>query len=339
MNENTLQTPDLGPVMIDFKGCFPDSEELEKIAHPNVGGVILFARNFDSPEQTTEAIARLRRARQRPLLVTVDQEGGRVQRFQNGFTRLPPACRYPDDLALIRDAGWLMAAELRCVGIDFSFAPVLDVDSGVSEIIGNRAFANQAEQCADRALAFYRGLRQAGMAGVGKHFPGHGGVAADSHLTLPVDARSLAKLEARDFLPFQVLIEHGLEGVMPAHVVYPDIDDLPAGFSERWLKDILRNRLKFKGAIFSDDLSMAGAEVAGDYLARAEAALAAGCDMVLVLNAPDAAGRVLDGLPIKPEPKREHRLVALAGKSSIDWSELSENPRWQGTRQQLMELC
>ncbi|MDT8405799.1 MAG: beta-N-acetylhexosaminidase [Methylococcales bacterium] len=324
--------------MIDLEGLYPTRQELEKIRHPNVGGVILFARNFQNAAQVADLVSQIRGARDAPLLIAVDQEGGRVQRFQTGFTRLPAAASYPDDLTLLSDAGWLLAAELRCVDVDFSFAPVLDVDCGISAIIGDRAFGNDAERCSQRALAFYRGLREAGMAGVGKHFPGHGGVAADSHLTLPVDHRALDALSERDFVPFQQLIGSGLEGIMPAHVVYACVDEQPAGFSSIWLSQVLRQQLNFTGAIFSDDLSMAGAAIGGDYLSRAQTALMAGCDMVLVLNAPDAAWQVLEGLPVQQDAQRQRRLAALQATRVFSWASLADNPRWQTTRQQLMQL-
>ncbi|BCX82982.1 beta-N-acetylhexosaminidase [Methylomarinovum caldicuralii] len=311
-----------GPFMLDLEGPELTAEEREWLGHPGVGGIILFARNYVEPAQVRDLIVQIRQAVGRPLLIAVDQEGGRVQRFQRGFTRLPPAARYgevyADDpargLALAEQAGFLMAAELRAVGVDLSFAPVLDVDSGVSEVIGDRAFATEPAAVAALADAFACGMRRAGMAAVGKHFPGHGGVAADSHQELPVDRRSLAQLEMRDLLPFQRLIEAGLEAVMCAHVVYPQIDPLPAGFSRFWLQTVLRQRLGFGGAVFSDDLAMAGAAGMGDLQARAEVALAGGCDMLLACNCPQESVALLDRVAWRPEPARHRRLAALRAR-------------------------
>jgi len=252
----------------------------------------------------------------------VDQEGGRVQRFRDGFTRLPPVSVfgviYQHDLeegrVLAETAGFLMAAELRTVDVDLSFAPVLDVESGISEIIGDRAFGTEPGAVADLGLVFARGMRRAGMAAVGKHFPGHGGVAADSHLTQPVDTRPLAQLEPRDLLPFKRLIEEGLEAVMCAHVVYPVIDRLPAGFSPFWLRQILRKDMGFDGAVFSDDLAMEGAACVGDIQARAEAALAAGCDMLLACNCPRESVGLLDKVSWGKEPDRGRRLGRLLAR-------------------------
>ena len=225
-----------------------------------------------------------------------------------------------------------MAAELRAVDVDFSFAPVLDVDSGISHIIGDRSFSRNAEEAGDYALAFAEGMKQAGMAAVGKHFPGHGGVAQDSHLTLPEDDRSYDELAERDLLPFRKLIQQGLEGVMPAHVVYAAIDPNPAGFSTFWIKQILRDQLRFDGAVFSDDLSMAGAAFAGNCCERAHRALAAGCDMVLVCNQPEAAGQVLESLESRALPERQDRLVNMRGRLPIQREELLKSDRWRDAK-------
>lgn len=308
--------------IFDLQGPELSPEEREWLAHPKVGGIILFSRNYEEPAQIKALIADIQRAARRPILIAVDQEGGRVQRFRQGFTRLPPAARfgalYLEDrqaaLEAAEAAGFLMAAELRAVDVDLSFAPVLDVDSKVSEVIGDRAFADDPTAVAELAGAFARGMRRAGMAAVGKHFPGHGGVAADSHLTLPEDGRRLAELEARDLLPFCRLIQEGLEGVMCAHVRYPEVDSLPAGFSAVWLQTVLRRKMGFTGAIFSDDLAMAGAAWVGDLQARAEAALAAGCDMLLVCNCPDESIRLLDTVRWRPDSERTLRLHRLQGQ-------------------------
>ena len=253
----------MGPVMIDLIGPSILEEEKEKICHPNTGGIILFQRNFKNANQVTQLCRDIRNIRKSNLLIAVDQEGGRVQRFQDGFTRLPAANTYQsfgrEAESLATTAGWLMATELLKCHIDFSFAPVLDVDAGVSEIIGNRSFSQDPIRASQLATAFRNGMRRAGMAAVGKHFPGHGAIAADSHIELPVDKRNLASLKSHDLLPFKALIADQIEGIMPAHIIYPEIDNQPAGFSSFWLKTILRNQLNFNGVIFSDDLSMAGA--------------------------------------------------------------------------------
>ena len=305
----------MGPVMIDLIGQSILDHEKEKIGHPNTGGIILFQRNFQDLQQISQLCRDIRTIRKGDILICVDQEGGRVQRFQKDFTRLPPAHRYQsfkkEAASLATTAGWLMATELLNCHVDFSFAPVLDIDSGVSAIIGNRSFSQDPLQAAQLATAFRNGMRRAGMAAVGKHFPGHGAIAADSHLELPIDKRNLQTLQSHDLVPFKTLIADAIEGIMPAHIVYPEIDDQPAGFSFFWLNTILRKQLNFTGAIFSDDLSMAGAAFLGSYLERANTALAAGCDMILVCNNPDAASDVLELLPIKNNDLRQYRLKKM----------------------------
>jgi beta-N-acetylhexosaminidase len=294
----------LGPVIVDLAGFELAAAERELLAHPLVGGVILFARNYSAPEQLRALTRSIRAVRNPPLLVAVDQEGGRVQRFLDGFTRLPPMRAlgrvHDRDPALAGNlagaTGVVLAAELAAHGVDFSFTPVLDLDFGASGVIGDRAFHAEADVVARLAGALIDGMARIGMGAVGKHFPGHGYVRADSHHEVPVDDRELAAIEADDLRPYQALIGRGLAGVMPAHVVYPKIDPRPAGFSAVWLQDILRRRLGFDGLVFSDDLSMAGAAVAGGIVERGRAALDAGCDIVLVCNAPEAAQQLLDGL-------------------------------------------
>jgi beta-N-acetylhexosaminidase len=323
--------------MLDLRATTLEADEREMLRHPAVGGVILFSRNYQAPEQLAALIAAIRSARHGELLVAVDHEGGRVQRFREGFTRLPAAARYLQACGgdveraadLAEKGGWLMAAELRALDVDFSFAPVADVDSGVSEIIGDRAFACEPEAVTRLVLAFQRGMRRAGMAAVAKHFPGHGGVTADSHLTLPVDARPLAELMARDIRPYPELIAAGLEGVMPAHVVYSALDENPAGFSSFWLREVLRGRLGFQGAIFSDDLSMQGAAGVGSYAERAGLALEAGCDMLPVCNHPEAIPEVLDAVGAEGDATRARRLLAMRGMGRIDRQELLASTEWQ----------
>ena len=335
MNKKLL----FGPVMIDVAGLTLTGTEKKIINHPNTGAIILFARNFASPEQVTDLITEIRSARKGAILIAVDQEGGRVQRFQNGFTRLPPAACYAnsadDTTELAHSAGWLMAAELLAIGVDFSFAPVLDVDCGISTIIGNRAFAQDQYLVARLASSFRKGMNEAGMAAIGKHFPGHGAIAQDSHLTLPIDDRDIESIRAKDLIPFQQLINEGLEGIMPAHVVYPQIDSQPAGFSNIWIKQILRNELGYEGVVFSDDLSMEGASVAGDFKDRARLALQAGCDMILVCNNPEAAIQVLESTAIEDNAVRERRLLKMMGKPQMQRSQLLKSTKWQTLTKQI----
>jgi len=319
----------IGPIMLDVAGLTLTQAEKEKINHPNTGAVILFSRNYQNPEQVTELINAIRAARNGDILIAVDQEGGRVQRFQQGFTRLPPASSYAQSPELAEPAGWLMAAELLAVGVDFSFAPVLDIDCGVSEIIGNRSFSTDPALATRLSSLFRKGMNEAGMAATGKHFPGHGAVALDSHLTLPVDERELDSIRAKDLLPFKQLIAEGLEGIMPAHVVYPKIDPNPAGFSPFWIQQILRKELNFNGTVFSDDLSMEGAASVGDFPERARLAQLAGCDMILVCNNPAAAEQVLDALPITHDPVREQRLRRMQGKPQMNREQLMQSEKWQ----------
>jgi beta-N-acetylhexosaminidase len=310
----------LGPVMADVRGLELDTPERDILRHPGVGGVILFARNFESPGQLRRLTSEIRALRDPSLLVAVDHEGGRVQRFREGFTAIPPMRRIGGlagdgkaACAAAEAAGFVLATELRSHGIDFSFTPVLDVDYGESTVIGDRAFSSSPELIAECAGALLRGMIGAGMAGVGKHFPGHGHVRADSHVAVPVDDRDFSAIESADLLPYIRLIPRGLAGVMPAHVIYPKVDSRPAGYSEIWLRRILRGQLGFDGMIFSDDLSMEGASVAGDIVARGKAALEAGCDMVLVCNAPERAAQLLDGL--HAAPLHEARAARMRGRT------------------------
>ncbi len=294
----------LGPLMIDIDGVELSQVDEEILKHPSVGGLILFSRNYESTEQVSLLCDAIHGLREQPLLIAVDHEGGRVQRFREGFTRI--SCMqslgdvYDEDkeqgLVQAQKVAWLMAMELRNVGVDFSFAPVLDLDYGCSEIIGDRSFSADKVVVAAVAEAFQLGLADAGMASIGKHFPGHGAVALDSHIAIPVDERSLEEIMQQDVYPFKKLIQAGMKGIMPAHVIYKAVDEMPAGFSEYWLQTVLRQQLNFDGVIFSDDLSMEGASVVGDYVQRAKQALKAGGDMALVCNNRSATEQVIDGL-------------------------------------------
>jgi len=327
----------LGPLMVDVLGLELSGQERDILRHPLVGGVILFSRNYESPKQVAALTASIRALREPHLIISVDHEGGRVQRFRNGFTRLPPIgelgkhyMQHPQQaLEYAEKTGWLMAAELRAVGVDFSFAPVLDLDYGVSEIIGDRAFHRDPEAVASMAYAYIQGMKRAWMPAVGKHFPGHGAVEVDSHLGLPVDSRHFEDMIQADILPFSRLCKTELAGIMPAHIVYEQCDSLPAGFSPFWIKEILRDRLGFQGAVLSDDLSMEGAAVMGNSLERAEAAIDAGCDMVLVCNKPESVIQVIDGLKVKDDALRHMRLVRLHGRHGMNKDELFASQQWK----------
>jgi beta-N-acetylhexosaminidase len=312
----------LGPVMLDVAGLVLDADDRRRLLHPACGGVILFARNYESPVQLAALVESIHALRTPALPVGVDHEGGRVQRFRKGFTAIPSmgsigAGWHADPLAACERAalaGHVMAAELRACGVDFTFAPVLDLDFGRSGVIGDRSFHGDASAVTALGRALVRGLRRGGMASVGKHFPGHGYAEADSHVDVPVDPRPLAEILAADAVPYARLAPGDLAAVMPAHVIYPAVDPLPAGFSRRWLQDILRRQLGFDGAILSDDLAMEGARVAGDVVGRANAALAAGCDLVLVCNRPDLADALLER-PLPPvSATSARRLSALRGR-------------------------
>jgi len=333
--------------MVDLVGLELTDVEREILQHPLVGGVILFSRNYESPEQVTALTESIRALRDPHLLVSVDHEGGRVQRFRNGFTRLPPIgalgkhfMQHPElTRQRAEKTGWLMAAELRSVGVDFSFAPVLDLDYGVSEIIGDRAFHRDPEAVASMAHAYIQGMKRAKMSAVGKHFPGHGAVEVDSHLGLPVDSRHFEDMIQADILPFSRLCQTELAGIMPAHIVYEQSDSLPAGFSPFWIKEILRDRLGFQGAVLSDDLSMEGAAIMGGPLERAEAALDAGCDMVLVCNKPESAVQVIDGLRLKHDPIRHMRLIRLHGRHAMNREDLFASQEWKEAAETVLDYA
>ena len=327
----------LGPVMLDVQGLALSDEERERLCHPLAGGVILFTRNYQSPEQVESLVTEIHALREPQLLVAVDHEGGRVQRFRDGFTLLPPMARLGEHYAenrkrakrLAETCGWLMARELRAVGVDFSFAPVLDLNRGISRAIGDRSFHPDPEVVADIGHSLMIGMARAGMAATGKHFPGHGGVEADSHVAIPVDERELADIVAEDILPFERMIHFGLAAIMPAHVIYPRVDAQPAGFSRFWLQEVLRRRLGFQGVIFSDDLSMEGAKVAGGVVERAQAALSAGCDMVLVCNDAMAAAQVLDRLGCYDNPVSHLRLVRMHGRHPVSRAQLAQDDTYR----------
>lgn len=308
-----------GPVFLGVEGTRLSAEDRARLGHPLTGGAILFTRNFESAPQLKALTAEIRALRTPQLLVAVDHEGGRVQRFRDGFTAIPPM-RTLGELwerdvagAALEAArlGRVMAGELRAHGIDFSFTPVLDLDHGASAVIGDRAFHRNPNAVAHLAASLIDGLHASGMACVGKHFPGHGHVAADSHTDLPVDDRPFAAIAADDLVPFGALVQRGLEAIMPAHVVYPDVDAEPAGYSRKWLQEILRGRLGFDGLIFSDDLGMAGAAGAGDLVARAEASLAAGCDTILACNDFAAADLLLATWTPAANPDLARRIAAM----------------------------
>lgn len=306
--------------MLDLEGLSLTPDEAAVLQSPEVGGLILFSRNYESTQQLDALMQSIRQVRP-DLLVAVDQEGGRVQRFRQGFTRLPPMSvlgrRWQENphqaIAQAHEIGWLMATELRRYDIDISFAPVLDLDWGHSSVIGDRAFGRMPEAVIELAGGIMAGMHEAGMAATGKHFPGHGWVEADSHLELPVDERGFDEIEQQDLRPFDALIRRGLDGLMPAHVVYRQVCSAPAGFSAFWLQQILRQRLRFDGVIFSDDLSMEGASLAGSYAERCDRALAAGCDMVLVCNHPEGAREVLEHLRQQPV-RASHRLARMRAR-------------------------
>jgi len=332
-----------GRLMLDLAGTELTAEEQQILQSPQVGGVILFARNIQSREQVTALNAQIRQASAN-LLIAVDQEGGRVQRLRDGFTPLPPMQLLADSVVqnpevgvqLVRDTGWLMASEVLACGFDVSFAPVLDVDRDTSSIIGDRAFSDQPEMVITLAQAFIEGMNEAGMAATGKHFPGHGGIVADSHLEAPVDHRSWQQLLDHDLKPF-VALSKQLAGVMPAHITFPAVDPDSVGFSGFWLQQVLRQQLSFDGVIFSDDLSMKGADVAGGYIDKAQLALNAGCDMILVCNCPEGAREVLQMMEHRSLAGSD-RIASMGATKSVDWDKLCADSRRTRVVQQLKDI-
>ncbi|TXJ09489.1 MAG: beta-N-acetylhexosaminidase [Acinetobacter sp.] len=333
----------IGALMLDVAGTTLCSEDIELLQAPQVGGLILFARNIESPAQVRTLTNHIRQIRP-DILIAVDQEGGRVRRLkpEHGFSPLPAMGRLgklyqtqpTQALQLATTSGWLMATEVLAVGIDFSFAPVLDIDE-ISDVIGDRAFAQNPHDIIPLARAFMQGMKQAGMATTGKHFPGHGSVKADSHVAAAIDSRSFAEIEAHDMQTFQALMPE-LDAIMPAHVIYENVDAHPAGFSPFWIQQILRQKLGFDGVLFSDDLSMQAACVAGGADARIQAALHAGCDMGLVCNDRAAACIALDGLKDLALPNQT-RLEKMRGNiPHIDIQQaLDLGQQWQHAKAEI----
>lgn len=328
-----------GAVIMGLEGLTIDSAERELLRDPRVGGVILFARNVESRAQVADLTAEIRSCRP-SLLIAVDQEGGRVQRLRDGFSRLPPPAvlgrlhaTVPEEAGAFAEAcGWLMADELLAVGFDLSLAPVLDLGRGTSRVIGDRAFSADPEVVSALAGRYIQGMRRAGMAATGKHFPGHGTATADSHTALPVDGRPFSAIWDEDLVPFRELVTAGsLGGVMMAHIVYPETDRVPAGFSPRWIDSVLRQRLGFEGAVMSDDLNMVAAEAAGGMGDRTRAALGAGCDLVLVCRGLDEAAAAVEAAADWQQPAasvaRRARLAARPRPLTV--SALQARPEWQ----------
>jgi beta-N-acetylhexosaminidase len=347
-NASLNSTQHLGPIMLDVGGKTLTADDIRRIQHPLTGGVILFARNYENRQQLAELTSAIHAARP-GILIAVDHEGGRVQRFKSdGFTKLPAMRKLGelwdrDVLAATKaatDVGFVLAAELRACGVGLSFTPVLDLDHGTSAVIGDRAFHRDARVVTLLAKSLNHGLALAGMANCGKHFPAHGFAEADSHVAIPVDERGLKEILAEDAAPYDWL-GMSLAGVMPAHVIYPKVDKHPAGFSKKWLS-ILRQDMGFQGVIFSDDLSMTGASVAGNVVEGAKAALAAGCDMVLICNSPDKADQMLTGLEMKMNARfaeSAKRIAALVPEiSAWTWDWLQEDPRYQSAKKTTQSL-
>jgi beta-N-acetylhexosaminidase len=332
----------LGPLMVDVAGTELTAADREILSHPLVGSVILFTRNYLAPPQLRALVEQIHAVRNPTLLIAVDHEGGRVQRFRPGFSALPPLRRighaYEADpqagLAMARAMGWLMAAELLACGLDFSFAPCVDLDYGLSEIIGDRAFHARARVVSPLAVAYMHGMRDAGMAATAKHYPGHGAVVADSHLALPVDRRELVDME-EDIQPYRRLIANGLPAVMAAHVLFPAVDRLPASFSHRWITRELRQGLGFGGLVFADDLTMAGAASVGDLSERAGRALAAGCDVLPVCNDRAGVETLLGQFKPRIDPASQLRLIRMRGRKQLDFETLEASAAWRSAREWL----
>ncbi len=319
-------------LLIDLKDKELSQEEVELLEHPLVSGLILFSRNFHDKQQVQALIKDVRQRVQKPLLITVDQEGGRVQRFREGFTQLPAMQSFAhfaqseqETKQLAYEAGWVMASEMFALDIDLSFAPVLDLGHQ-SKAIGDRAFSQNIHELLPLAERFIDGMQAVGMATTGKHFPGHGHVLADSHLETPFDDRPKSVIFEQDIQPFKQLIaKNKLSAIMPAHVIYTQCDSQPASGSNYWLKEVLRRQLSFNGAIFSDDLGMKGAGFMGNFVERAEKAISAGCDLLLLCNEPEGVVQVLDNLNYQPTQAQKERYISLMKRKHISWSDLEKN--------------
>ena len=322
----------IGRLMLDLEGMSLSKEENEILLNPHVGGVILFAKNISSRDQVRELCGEIKQINPQ-LLIAVDQEGGRVQRLKKGYTKLPAMQKLAEFLntnsdknfSFATDLGWLMASEVIASGIDISFAPVLDLDNSRSSIIGDRSIGDNPEKVISIASAYIKGMNQAGMQATGKHFPGHGGIFADSHLVFSEDMRSFSQLESHDLLPFNAL-ELQLGGIMTAHISFSNIDKEIATFSKFWLQDILRNKIGFAGIIFSDDLSMKGTDYVGDIEAKVGKALESGCNMVLVCNDRPAAVRAINFLE-KEKISQSQKITKLKASQSISWTDLEKDIR------------
>lgn len=348
-SKNKQSSLSLGPVMVDVEGLCLQRHEIQRLKNPLVGAVILFARNYQDPKQLSELCRQIHEVRDEPLLIAIDHEGGRVQRCRSGgFTHLPAMrdlgelwdSNQEASLDLAREVGYVLAAELAACGVDFSFTPVLDLDYGLSEVIGNRSFHRNPEVVAKLAEALIEGLGEAGMSSCGKHFPGHGFVEADSHVAIPVDTREFDEIWEEDIKPYVALGHLKLPSLMPAHVIYEKVDSMPAGFSKFWIQEVLRQRMNYQGMVFSDDLTMEGASVVGGIVERANAAFAAGCDMVLVCNRPDLADELLANLQYEASAESIERLKKLHLKSfSMNWQQLHSEPRYVKAKQMIDRLA
>jgi beta-N-acetylhexosaminidase len=343
-----IPTLERGPLVVDVAGHTLTSDEKKRLQHPLVGGVILFARNFENRAQLSALTRSIHRLRSPQLLIAVDHEGGRVQRFRtDGFAALPTMRRLGDRwmqdplqaMRMATDVGYVLGVELRACEVDLSFTPVLDLDYGVSSVIGDRSFHRDPRVVAMLARALAQGLGLAGMAACGKHFPGHGAVKADSHHAIPRDPRSLKRILQEDAAPYQWLGDQVIASVMPAHVIFSKVDPKPAGFSAKWIQDILRKKLRYDGVVFSDDLTMEGAAVAGDILARAQAALQAGCDMALICNRPDLADDLLARLSHQSDTISLARIARLMpARPAPDWQNLQQQPAYCQALESVREL-